>query len=61
MTVSIKFLGKLILSLINKENTTPQKCTYTTKITQPGDNESLSKDLMEANNNVVNRKTQVKA
>lgn len=53
MTISINFLGKLILPLINKENS-----SESVQIQQRL--ESLSKHYREVNNDVVNRKTQLK-
>lgn len=53
MTISINFSGKLILPLINKENS-----SESVQIQQRL--ESLSKHYREVNNDVVNRKTQLK-
>lgn len=53
MTISINFSGKLILPLINKENR-----SESVQIQQRL--ESLSKHYREVNNDVVNRKTQLK-
>ena len=53
MTISINFSGKLILALISKENSS--------EIVQIQQRlESLSKHYREVNNDVVNRKTQLK-